>query len=601
MKVISFQQPVPVTIPQLNEKTNDIGRYQSDFGLDNAVLSNAVSSNGVISLDNVPINILQEAYSSFDIITTTYGIGQRFYPAFLSGITQIISVDLNINTLSTDGTLKVSIYDATTSIELGYISKTYSQLTAGWNTFTFSAPIAIDSTHEIQLRTIMTSGSVSFKLSTNSSNLQNNTNYITTNNAYTAIGDYTTLELAFRLNVLKKQLSGIIEKTVTPSDLKRWGNLKWTQNALNSTSVKCDVLDGNTKYGDDLIPAMYSYNSSGYSVSSSGENSGFYTWYAFDKSTVKPWVSAYGSVSTWLSFTFPIVTTINKYSIRPSLSTAAMPKSWVLEGSNDNSNWIALDTKTDITLIDNTTNSFGLSAYYSYRYYRIRITKDSSGNIGTSITVAINEFTLGCDTLIIKSSIQSMQDLSDIDIIQYPSLKLRWTLNRNSVSDTSPTVSSVSVTWEGKIVTGISLNYGSFIETSYVSANSTYTKSVPLGTSDYKLAVVRFALNANTLTGGDYRGALVIVRNTIQSGSCIAVGSGPAAASLGPASGGMRSVQPYLSYPLTALDSNLGVSGQTNIGLEHCYINGSNLEFKWKNGSGSSLSLNVAVQWEVLK
>lgn len=48
-----------------------------------------------------------------------------------------------------------------------------------------------------------------------------------------------------------------------------------------------------------------------------------------------------------------------------------------------------------------------------------------------------------------KTDIKSLDDLSDIDISQHPSLKLRWTLSRNSASDSSPMVSNPSITWEG--------------------------------------------------------------------------------------------------------------------------------------------------------
>lgn len=38
-------------------------------------------------------------------------------------------------------------------------------------------------------------------------------------------------------------INGTVTKTITPSDLKKWGNLKWTQNTPVNTNVVCDVLD----------------------------------------------------------------------------------------------------------------------------------------------------------------------------------------------------------------------------------------------------------------------------------------------------------------------------------------------------------------------
>lgn len=56
---------------------------------------------------------------------------------------------------------------------------------------------------------------------------------------------------------------------------------------------------------------------------------------------------------------------------------------------------------------------------------------------------------LSSSNVVLKSNITSLQDLSDIDVTTYPSLKLRFTLTRNAVTDTSPTVKDLSTTWEG--------------------------------------------------------------------------------------------------------------------------------------------------------
>lgn len=133
-------------------------------------------------------------------------------------------------------------------------------------------------------------------------------------------------------------------------------------------------------------------------------------------------------------------------------------------------------------------------------------------------------------------------------------------------------------------------NSGTFTEATAIAATSSYTKEVALGAADYKLAIVHFNFNlANSTYGG-----LVIARTTIASGSSITSAEGASGA------GGAMSqrVSDYLSLNV---QMHRGVSGSDNIYLEHVYINGSNLEFKWAIPGETGGSLAISVDWTVLR
>ncbi|GKU78880.1 discoidin domain-containing protein [Paenibacillus sp. L3-i20] len=102
-----------------------------------------------------------------------------------------------------------------------------------------------------------------------------------------------------------------------------------------------------------------------------------------DGSSLTKWIT-YNNTA-WLHFDFGEAVTIDGYSLTSAKSyqnnTDADPKGWVLQGSNDNTNWTNLDTKTDeyfkfkhqrkhFLLSNNTT---------PYRYYKLNNIKNRAG------------------------------------------------------------------------------------------------------------------------------------------------------------------------------------------------------------------------------
>jgi hypothetical protein len=135
-------------------------------------------------------------------------------------------------------------------------------------------------------------------------------------------------------------------------------------------------------------------------------------------------------------------------------------------------------------------------------------------------------------------------------------------------------------------------NEGGFAESTTITRGTTYSKSIPLGRDDYKFAIVMFAVD---YTGTESPGCTVHTGRTAAS----------AISNYGFADG---SVFSYASYD-RAVDSALtyayesnGASGAKNIGLNDCYINGSNLYFEWENVHVSAeATLDITVQWRVFR
>jgi hypothetical protein len=135
-------------------------------------------------------------------------------------------------------------------------------------------------------------------------------------------------------------------------------------------------------FGPDLT-------STSFALASSGNRGGHSTTGAVDNSTTVTWADNKGSNLWWsIDFGSGVTKRIQKYTLVGKYS-AGNPsgndtmRDWKLEGSNDNTNWTTVDTrtgtttwvdqaKTDYTSMNGTVGDF--------RHYRIFITANNSGN-----------------------------------------------------------------------------------------------------------------------------------------------------------------------------------------------------------------------------
>jgi hypothetical protein len=113
-------------------------------------------------------------------------------------------------------------------------------------------------------------------------------------------------------------------------------------------------------------------------ASASTTTSGYDAFRAFNgvKTVENPWAST--TLPAWLKLDMGVAKVVTQYNVTGrSLANANQnPKSWVLQGSNDDVNWIDLDKQTnEVSWIDLETRTYSFENDTAYRYHRIYITE----------------------------------------------------------------------------------------------------------------------------------------------------------------------------------------------------------------------------------
>ncbi|WP_155590562.1 LamG-like jellyroll fold domain-containing protein [Lysinibacillus cavernae] len=113
---------------------------------------------------------------------------------------------------------------------------------------------------------------------------------------------------------------------------------------------------------------------------------------AYASSDIDAWHTSSGIVTnSWLSYEFKLPKTVVAYSLVPfnyAEGSARMPKSWVFQGSNNNTDWENLHTVNNSTGWGTTEKrTFTFSNNKAYTHYRIYI----YSNNGNSTYIAIGE------------------------------------------------------------------------------------------------------------------------------------------------------------------------------------------------------------------
>lgn len=130
---------------------------------------------------------------------------------------------------------------------------------------------------------------------------------------------------------------------------------------------------------DDLTPLMTANDAPSPNVASA--NSEYQAaYYAFDHAVsptnTKSWI-ANGEKTGWLKFDFGSGKTVVKYTLSNDAHSkpGRAPKSWTLQGSNNDSDWNILDTQTDVAIwTSQEMRTYIISSSASYRYYKLDIT-----------------------------------------------------------------------------------------------------------------------------------------------------------------------------------------------------------------------------------
>ena len=216
---------------------------------------------------------------------------------------------------------------------------------------------------------------------------------------------------------------------------------------------------------------------------------------------------------------------------------------------------------------------------------------DVYGNLKYTQVLNTNN-TIVCDVLkadgitVLKPNVSSMVDLSTVDKIANPTIKVRWTLSRIAITDASPTVSIPSVTWEGKDVK-VQVAQATFTDTTTsIAANTTYTKTIPLG---FNATFGRLHIVGNSPYNSAYSG-IIIEFDTIPNNAIASLAS----------NNGVT-----MSYSRSragfVCDASNGIASSPYLQISGCYISGSNLIIVFFNmNSSNAVTLQICkARWEV--
>jgi hypothetical protein len=182
------------------------------------------------------------------------------------------------------------------------------------------------------------------------------------------------LEATLDLSVGRKIVVGSnvqIGKSVGPAGLTGDG-IYVSENGyfrINSGLFMDEGLWMGKSLGERIHPFMTSNTTpSGYEVSNNDGDS--YAWYLFRESTATA-INHY--VNDWSQIKLPIRKTLATYNIN-NLSSSNCASGWVIQGSNDGTNWTDLDTRSGISAWTGwKATDFSISSPGAYFYYRLKI------------------------------------------------------------------------------------------------------------------------------------------------------------------------------------------------------------------------------------
>ena len=103
---------------------------------------------------------------------------------------------------------------------------------------------------------------------------------------------------------------------------------------------------------------------------------------AFDEDDTTFWATPYNTTTGWLSYDFGVGITrvVARYKVGGSGGPTS-PKNWTFQGSNDNTAWTTLDTRTNNTAwATGEARVFSFTNTVAYRYYRLNITANNGMN-----------------------------------------------------------------------------------------------------------------------------------------------------------------------------------------------------------------------------
>lgn len=133
----------------------------------------------------------------------------------------------------------------------------------------------------------------------------------------------------------------------------------------------------------NALPDFTSNTTSGMTTSASSNSTD--AWKAADRDAHTDWRSS-SDVPQWWKVDLGSAHTVNEYKLRASKNKEEFsPRDWTLQGSNDNTNWTTVDTRTDVDWKSGEARHLSVGSPGSYRYYRIYCTKVNRKTVTTIV------------------------------------------------------------------------------------------------------------------------------------------------------------------------------------------------------------------------
>ena len=144
-------------------------------------------------------------------------------------------------------------------------------------------------------------------------------------------------------------------------------------NEIVASSVSTIDVNETTTYIPEMtssvLPAGQVY------WSTQGLNGYDEAWGAFNSDSGSFWRTVFGTVVGYITYKHTEAKTVYKYAITGHSQLTATPKNFTLQGSNNNSSWTTLDTRTNETAWSSgEKRAYTVSSPASYLYYKLDVT-----------------------------------------------------------------------------------------------------------------------------------------------------------------------------------------------------------------------------------
>jgi predicted alpha-1,2-mannosidase len=180
------------------------------------------------------------------------------------------------------------------------------------------------------------------------------------------------------------------------ADILAGGTLQLTMGPSPSTwGGGPDDVPGSITTSDKAPTGLIDLAKGG-SASASGENSGGESaGNAFDDNSSTRWRSRNGP--WWIQYKLPNAGILGMYTLTSSENASEDPKDWTLQGSNNGTAWVDLDTRKGQTFrLRNYIRAFRVENNQAYSYYRIQF---NAANGGANIQLGEVEFLQQSDAM----------------------------------------------------------------------------------------------------------------------------------------------------------------------------------------------------------